>query len=217
MSKSNIILGKGVEDGCEISFFENIIYWLWVHSVKTKALFPWTFAQVLGSTLKYCNLETIVIILASIIDIAIDIAIFQDLYQLLITIMLWPVILLYDGIKYSDKKYCVKKFKYSTILDEEYCILQDRYDGMSEKQLQKYKKTFLVYLFITITAALVSFCLYVTCILPCRSETRTCAGDDNSTYGVAEKVEMNGITHNDKYFLTGVERYKKRIKTEPRL
>jgi hypothetical protein len=155
MSKNNLISGKGAENGYEISFFENNLYWLWIYFRRIKAASPWSCAQAAVSGLKFASLASIFIIVLIIIDVSI----FQDFEEWIMILMLLPVLIQYDRVKYRSKKYCVRRVKYGTILNEEYCILAEMYEKMPYVQRRRRKRIFLIYTVGTILTAVVTWWL----------------------------------------------------------
>jgi hypothetical protein len=129
--------------GVKISFFENIIYWFWIYSLKIKAMYPWSFACIVTSALKSSNMAFIVFIITKIINIDKDVAGF-------VIYTLFVIIIIADMIIYDGKKYCILKTKYYGVWDEKFCILKAKYDSLHQNTVKKHKKSFYLYLIITI-------------------------------------------------------------------
>jgi hypothetical protein len=147
MNKNNIISNKDTKSKSNISFFENIIYWLWHYSMKNRVRFPWSVAQAIVSTLKFFNLSFAVFVVLNLINI------FHVNYWNLI--VLFPIIWTFDMIVYKSQKYCIEKNKQGEIWDEKYCILDDKYNNISPKERKEHKNTFFIYLFITIITSVI--------------------------------------------------------------
>ena len=130
----------GAKNKSRISFFENIIYWLWCYSIRMNAMYPWSFARAIVIFLKFSNIANITLVVLYILDVN-----SEDIKGGLM-LSLFSIILTIDLIVYRSKKYCVFKIKYGRIWDEKYCILKERYDNMSKEQVRKNKRYFFVYL-----------------------------------------------------------------------
>ena len=134
----------------KISFFENIIYWLWHYSLKIKAMFPWRLAQLLTGILKYFNVALIAYIALEVANVN-----NPDIKGSVLG-FLFPIILILDSIRYSNKKYCTRRVKHGWVCDEKYCTLKDKYDEMPKELQLKYKRTFLIYLISSITISIIA-------------------------------------------------------------
>jgi hypothetical protein len=131
--------------GAKISFFENIIYWIWFYSLKFKAMYPWRFAHTVTSLLKCSNVAFIAFIIYKIINIESS----EDVIGF-VTYTLCVIIIIADSIIYDSNKYCVLKTKYYVALNEQkFCILKERYDSLSRNAMKRHKKRFYMYLIIT--------------------------------------------------------------------
>jgi hypothetical protein len=148
--RKNIISNKDIK----ISFFENIIYWLWYYSLKTRAYFPWTFAQLIVSVSKFFNTAIIWLIILKITGI-------DDKEFMHLIVIAFPVIGIIDMIIFDSRKYSIKKTKYYIVWDEKYCILTDKYDNMPIKQKRNYKRNFLIYMIISIMVSVISIKMFI--------------------------------------------------------
>jgi hypothetical protein len=143
-------------ESIKISFFENIIYWFWVYSLKFKAMYPWSFARIVTSILKSSNAVFIALIVFKIINIENS----EDAEGFAI-ISLCAVIIIADMVIYDSRIYCVLKNKYGEVWDEKYCILKKKYDSLSQSTRKKRKLFFYLYLMITVSVnAILGLYLY---------------------------------------------------------
>jgi hypothetical protein len=141
----------------KISFFENIIYWFWVYSLKFKAMYPWSFAQIVTSILKSSNAVFIVLIVFKIMNIENS----EDAEGFaMISLCVCAVIIIADMLIYDSRIYCVLKYKRGEVWDEKYCILKAKYDSLHRNTVKRYKKKFYLYLIATVTTDIV-FCIYI--------------------------------------------------------
>jgi hypothetical protein len=129
----------------KISFFENIIYWFWIYSLKIKAMYPWRFACIVTSMLKCSNVAFIAFIIYKTVNIENS----KDTVGF-VTYTLCVIIIIADMIIYDSDKYTVLKTKYYEVWDEKFCILKERYDSLSQNAMKKHKRRFYSYLIITV-------------------------------------------------------------------
>jgi hypothetical protein len=135
MNRNNTILNKE-SDKFKISFFENIIYWLWYYARKIGIMHPWSFARTITSVLKFLNMAGIILIILDMIGINDNDFIG---FMLLTMYAIYAIILfidkIIDKIIYDSRKHCIGKTKYAwNIRDESDCILKEKYDSISKKK-----------------------------------------------------------------------------------
>lgn len=125
-----------------ISFFENIFYWLWyyIKKIRIKGASPAeTTASTIALVLKFFNF----IFIFTVISIIIDYNIFLDIVphaqesEGLIRMAIIPIALL---IMYMDERRYLKKFH----------LFKERHEMQNEKQRNRSKAIFLIYLLVTI-------------------------------------------------------------------
>jgi hypothetical protein len=128
----------------KISFFENIIYWIWYYSLKHGAIDPWRFGRAITTILKFSNAAILLFAVFKIVGID------SEETVPLILASLFIFIFYADMIIYGSKKYYSKRTAYYTVWDVKYCILTERYGYISKERKRKYKTVFFSYLVITI-------------------------------------------------------------------
>jgi hypothetical protein len=139
----------------KISFFENIIYWFWIYSLKIKVMYPWSFARAITTMLKFSNTALIAFIIIKIMNIENKDTAGFVIYTLFV------IIFTADMIIYDRNKYCVLKTKYYQVFDEKFCVLKVKYDSLSRNAIKRHKTCFYLYLIITgITNAVFGIYLY---------------------------------------------------------
>ena len=115
-------------------FFQNVHYWIWHYSLKVKMKHPWRAAQIVAGTLLFSYLIFIVkyLLVISMLIPGLGLIVFF-------------VVFIVDFRLYKRSKYCTKRVDDTLVSDERYCILKERYDAMSAKQILKWKASFFVY------------------------------------------------------------------------
>jgi hypothetical protein len=143
---------KIVNSKYNISFIENILYWLWYYGKKIKAIAPWNGAWIISCILTFLNLAFIPFIILNIMDCKFNVLLY--LYIIIIAIYM---------IKYNSKKYCTIKDKRTNIMvwDDNHCILTEKYDNMSNKQRRKHKRIFIIYVVSTIAVTVVTLLIFL--------------------------------------------------------
>jgi uncharacterized membrane protein YdbT with pleckstrin-like domain len=144
MNRKNIDSTKVAEDKPGISFFENVIYWIWYYSRKTEAMYPWMFGVSITSMLKFSNTAIIAFTVFRITNIN------NEKTMALIVASLFIIILIADMVQYDSNKY--------TCYIEKHCILASGYDNMTRGQKQRYKRTFLIYLTLSTVTGILFLC-----------------------------------------------------------
>ena len=132
----------------EVTFFQNIHYWLWHYSLKVKVKRPWRVARIVACVL-----------VCSYLSLVAHIVLYPIIIMMPITILIiFPIVLIVDLSQYKSAKYCIQKVGDTLIQSENSCILKERYDAIPKKQILKYKRMFFVYL---AGAIIVSPCLFL--------------------------------------------------------
>jgi predicted nucleic acid-binding Zn ribbon protein len=134
----------------KISFFENILYWFWYYNKKMGDWYPWRGAKADVGLFVFFNITFIPFVILNILG-----------YNGYMVMIIFPVIIIFFGIKYNDRKYCIVRDKHtnSKVWSEKYCILSERYDNMSYKQRRKQKRIFIIYVISTILITVLTLSL----------------------------------------------------------
>lgn len=146
------------------SFLENIIYWLWLYSKRLGAYFPFKTAEIVLALLLLSNLMPVAIIaflgymlICSEMNIP---PLILDSEKIATGLVLsYVIVVSYVMLRYKDKKYCTVRRQGVWVWSEKYCILTDYYDNITPKQIQKCRKTFYIYLVVSILTTIISIIL----------------------------------------------------------
>jgi heme/copper-type cytochrome/quinol oxidase subunit 2 len=149
----------------KVTFFENILYWLWLYSKRIKARFPFSFARAILGILLLSNLMSVVIILFlayALIHNATEIPLIILNTQTVAIVfnLLFVTALFYILFRYRRKKYCMVRRQGVWVWLEKYCILADYFDNITAKQTQKHRKAFFLYLIVSIILATITLILF---------------------------------------------------------
>ena len=133
-----------------VSFFENILYWLWLYTQRMGIGLPFKSALFFLFALALSNLMSVAIIsyLAyTVLCDAMDIpyVLLDREKNAVIFLLLFLPTLFYFQVRYRGGKYCKKKRQRFWWDNGKYCILMDYFDKLTQTQKQKYRKTFFIY------------------------------------------------------------------------
>jgi|GEM_PF-2733601 len=144
MQKNNISIK---EDGGNISFFENVFYWLWFYfnKINNPGRPPSHAACIFTSVVKELNVVFLAMLTLSVVK------------DTLLQVDTWMIILLFlfIVIYFVDERLYLKRFT----------EIKDRFSGLTKDSIQKKKRMFFIYLLITIISSMMIPWLYSSYVI----------------------------------------------------